>query len=184
MHYYRAQPLSTLDQAFHEARLQIHRMPIEILQRLNTDSTELSHFIQTLPTIRTFENQCQQLIEHTQQLAKNNLKREPELLFKRQKLSNTFAELEVLRDQYLKYQSTVQDESSSPTLILAQLQSTVHFYERSNDEMIDTFLHTSHKDHDIDLFVKKFLQDRQKTIELRCKTDKFFDLYEREKQKK
>ncbi|CAF1015969.1 unnamed protein product [Adineta steineri] len=183
MYQNRLKPLSILDQTFYEAQLQIHQMPINVLTKLNNNRTELLHFIQTLPTIQAMEHKRRQLIEHNRYLAKNNLKREPELIHIRQQLSHSFTELTPLRDQYLKLQINQQNNLSSPDIILAKLQSDVQTNEQANDEMIETFLNTNHNDHDIEIFIKKFLHDRQETIKLRCITEKFYHLYQIEKRK-
>ncbi len=49
-------------------------MPNDILKKLNNSPYQLSHFIQTLPTIQAIINQHRQLIEHNDHLATNNLK--------------------------------------------------------------------------------------------------------------
>jgi len=175
------QALSLFDQAFREAQWEVSQMPRNILQNLNNTPSELSHFIQTLPTIQSLENTRAQLIKHNRQLAMNNLKKEPELIAARAELSRCFTELAPLRDNYLKTRS---EEMKSPDLILGQLQSLVHESERLNDEMIETFSHTKTNEHDIDIFIKDFLHDRRETIKLRFITDKFFDLYQIEKRKK
>ncbi|CAF1115854.1 unnamed protein product [Adineta ricciae] len=184
MFYHPPQALSILDQAYYEAWSQVQRMPLEYLQKIDVNSAELSNFIETLLPIRALQNKRQELIEHNRHLAMNNLQREQELISTREKLSNSFAQLQSLRETYLKSHSSEQEQISSPPLVLGQLQSIVHSYEHSDDELIDTFLHTRHDDHEIEVFVKKFLENRKKTIELRCKTEKFFDLYERERRKK
>jgi hypothetical protein len=173
-------PPSTFDQAYYEAQFQIHQMPNDILKKLNNTPSELSKFIQTLPTIQSLENKCKQLIEHNRRLAMNNLKKEPELINARKSLTDSFAELSQLRDKYFQISEVI----PSADLILAQLQSLVHANEQSNDEMIERFNHTNHQDCDIDKFVKSFLHDRQETIKLRFITEKFFDLYQIEKSKK
>jgi hypothetical protein len=175
--------VSTFDQVYYEAQFQIRQMPVDILKKLNNTPSELSNFIQTLPTIQSIENKRKQLIEHNRHLAMNNLKKEPELINTRKALSHSFAELSQLRDKYFKIKSQLSEDMPSVELILAQLQSSVHANEQSNDEMIETFLHTNHNDSDTDRFVKHFLYDRQETIKLRFIAEKFFDLYQIEKQK-
>ena len=178
-------PPSLVDHAYHEAQLRINQMPIAILQNLNNIPSDLSQFIQTLPAIQSLEQKRTQLIEHNRQLAINNLKKEPELISARQKLSQSFAELAPLREKYFKDRSDKKtDDLLSPDLILGQLQSTAHASEEANDEMIETFSQTNHNDSNIDIFIKKFLQDRQETINLRFIAEKFFDLYQIEKRKR
>ena len=178
---YRSIPApSTFDQAYYEAHIQIHQMPNDILKKLNNTPSELSKFIQTLPTIQSLEYKCKQLIERNRHLAMNNLKKEPELINARKSLTVSFAELSQLRDKYFQISEVI----PSADLILAQLQSLVHVNEQSNDEMFESFIHTNHQDGDIDKFVKNFLYDRQETIKLRFITEKFFDLYQIENQKK
>ncbi|CAF1214137.1 unnamed protein product [Adineta ricciae] len=184
MFYQPPQALSILDQAYHEAWSQVQRMPLEYLEKLDVNSAELSSFIETLLPIRVLQKKRHELIEQNRHLAMNNLRRELELISTREKLSNSFVQLQSLREAYLKSCSSEREQISSPTLVLVQLQSIVHSYEHSDDELIDMFLHTRHNDYEIEVFVKNFLENRKKTIELRCKTEKFFDLYERERRKK
>ncbi len=49
-------PLSTLDQTLHETQLRITQMPNDILKKLNNSLYELSHFLQTLPTIQAIDS--------------------------------------------------------------------------------------------------------------------------------
>jgi hypothetical protein len=77
------------------------------------------------------------------------------------------------------HEAVFQISKNTPSELSRFVQAIAQENERLNNEMIETFFHTYHNDHDVDIFIKNFLRDRQKTIRLR-----FFDLYQIEKQKK
>lgn len=150
-------------------------MPFESLRQLDMHPAELARFVQALPSIQNLTSQRQALTEGNHQLAVRNLLREPELISARQQLAQVFSQLAARRHAY----RLSQNDSSSPALALAQLQSAAHASERANEELIEMFLRSRHDEQEVNLFVNAFLHDRQETIELRCLAEKFLELYER-----
>lgn len=169
------------DQVWHEASIRMQRMPKKWLEKLSNSSTDRMEFIRQLPMMQSMENARQQLIKQNRQLAMKNLKKEPDLIDKRKKLAQTLVELASLREKYLARRND--QENSSPDVILGRLQSLLDENERSNEDMVETFFRTCRNDHDVEIFMKHFLRDRQKTIELRIITEKFAHLYQIEKRK-
>lgn len=171
------------NQVLHEASIRIQQLPEKLLKKLNNTPADLDQFIEQLPTMQSMERTRQQLITQNRQLAMTNLKREPILLESRKKLARTMAELAPLREKYYVRTQRTDQESSSPDLILGRLQSLLHENERSNEAMVEAFFRACRNDQDVERFIRNFLHDRQRTIELRIIAEKFAHLYQIERQK-
>lgn len=165
----------------HEASIRLNQMPPNMLKKLMENSEDLAQFIRQLPMMQLLEKTRQALTKQNHLLAMKNLKRESELTESRKKLTQTMAELAPLREKYL---AGKEEERQSPDLVLGRLQSLLHENERSNDEMVEKFFQTCRNDQDVEIFIKNFLPNRKKTVELRVIVEKFTQLYEIEKRKR
>lgn len=170
--------------AMHEASTRVSQMSPKMLKKLMENPEDLAQFVQQLSTMQSFERTRQELTQRNRHLAMKNLKRESDLTESRKKLTQTMAELVPLREKYLVLPRGGEDETRSPELVLGKLQSLLHENERSNDEMVETFFQTCRNDQDVEIFMKNFLSNRQKTVELRVIVEKFTQLYQIEKRKR
>ncbi|CAF1676497.1 unnamed protein product, partial [Didymodactylos carnosus] len=118
------------------------------------------------------------------QIAKQTLAKEPKLSEIQQQLSKSYNDIKQLKDCYLKliHSSPMEHQTSNESqlsldVILAQLQSLATDAENRTNELAESVLYTEQNDHDINVFIKNFMQERKEAAELKLKADIFEELF-------
>ncbi|XP_070554143.1 vacuolar protein sorting-associated protein 37A-like [Ptychodera flava] len=141
------------------------------LKELNDDKYKIIQYFGELPQVKKLQTDRQDLCNASEDIAKSNIRKGPNLESKKEHLLQKYDELTDLRREFdINCQKQQQlNERYNPGAILTNLRVASMEAEEESDKIADLFLE---KKLDIDTFVQQFMDKRKLSHERKGKEEK------------